>query len=197
METNGLPFYDTDGNFKGYRGTDRDITNRKHAEEALHESEQKFRTLADSGRALIWAAGTDKLCNYFNRVWLEFTGRTIEQEMGNGWTEGVHLDDLGRCLDIYTKAFDRRETFSMEYRLKRYDGTFRWILDDGSPRYNSKSEFIGYIGHCLDVTNRKEAELTLQKTTEEREKLIKELQFALDNVKTLQDLSRYAQTARR
>ena len=135
-----------------------DITDRKKAEEALRESEQKYRTLANHGQALIWTSGTDKLCNYFNLIWLEFTGRSLEQELGNGWAEGVHPDDLQRCLDIYVGAFDRREKFSMVYRLRRHDGEYRWLLDDGCPRYNTKGEFIGYIGHCLDITTHKRAE---------------------------------------
>jgi PAS domain S-box-containing protein len=136
---------------------------RQLAEDALREREQSYRTLADSGQALIWTAGTDKLCNYFNRVWLEYTGRTLEQEMGNGWTEGVHPEDTQRCLDIYVEAFEKREKFSMEYRLRRNDGAYRWILDDGCPRYNSKGDFIGYIGHCLDITERKRTEEALAK----------------------------------
>jgi PAS domain S-box-containing protein len=136
---------------------------RQLAEDALREREQSYRTLADSGQALIWTAGTDKLCNYFNRVWLEYTGRTLEQEMGNGWTEGVHPEDTQRCLDIYVEAFEKREKFSMEYRLRRNDGMYRWILDDGCPRYNSKGDFIGYIGHCLDITERKRTEEALAK----------------------------------
>jgi PAS domain S-box-containing protein len=149
----------------------RDITDRVQAEEALRESDQNFRNLANSGRALIWAAGTDKLCNYFNRIWLEFTGRTLEQEWGNGWAEGVHPEDFQRCLNIYTGAFDRRESFSMAYRLRRYDGEYRWIIDDGSPRFDSKGEFIGYVGHCLDITERRVAEEALR-SNEERLKAI-------------------------
>ena len=139
-------------------GSLQDITERKRAEETLRESEQDFRTLADSGQALIWTSGTDKRCNYFNRVWLDFTGRTMEQERGDGWLEGVHADDMQRCLDIYVGAFDRREKFSMVYRLRRSDGAYRWLLDDGCPRYDSKGVFTGYIGHCLDITELKQAE---------------------------------------
>ena len=135
-----------------------DITERIRDSEALRESEQNFRTLSNSGQAMIWTSGTDKHCDYFNTIWLAFTGRTIEQEMGNGWTEGVHPDDLQRCLDIYVGAFDRRDNFSMVYRLRRYDGAYRWLLDDGCPRYDSKGEFKGYIGHCLDITEYKQAE---------------------------------------
>lgn len=131
---------------------------RRHAETALRESEEQYRTLADSGVALIWTAGSDKKCNYFNLPWLKFTGRTLEQEMGDGWTEGVHPDDLARCFAIYAGAFDRREHFSMIYRLRHHSGEYRWIQDDGTPRYDLSGNFIGYIGHCLDITDRMLAE---------------------------------------
>jgi len=141
----------------------RDITERKAAESLLVEHELKYRTLADSGQALIWVAGADKLCNYFNKVWLEFTGRSLGQELGNGWAKGVHPEDFQRCLDVYVSAFDRREKFSMDYRLRRHDGEYRWVQDDGCPRYDSKGEFIGYIGYCLDITERKLFEAELKK----------------------------------
>jgi PAS domain S-box-containing protein len=137
---------------------------RMRVEERLREEEERFHTLADSGMALIWTAGTDKKCNYFNQVWLRFTGRALEQELGDGWAEGVHPDDLSRCFKIYTEAFDRRDPFSMDYRMRHHDGEFRWIQDVGTPRYNSRGIFLGYIGHCLDITDRKEAEEALQRT---------------------------------
>lgn len=130
---------------------------KKQAEKALRESEMHFRNLADSGQALIWTSGLDKKCNYFNQPWLEFTGRTLEQEFGDGWVEGVHPDDLEFCFNIYSSAFERREKFSMDYRLRHNDGTYHWIQDNGTPLYNLDGEFIGYIGHCLDITAQKEA----------------------------------------
>ncbi len=130
----------------------------RDSEAALRESELKYRSLADSGQLLIWTSDTDKLCDYFNKVWLDFTGRIFAQEYGNGWMEGVHPDDLQSCLDIYVSAFDKREAFSMEYRLRRHDGEYRWLQDDGCPRYSSNGDFIGYIGYCLDITERKQAE---------------------------------------
>lgn len=135
------------------------ITERKVAEQALRESAVHFRNLADSGQALIWTSGVDKQCNYFNRPWLEFRGRTLEQELGDGWAEGVHPDDLEECMATYTEAFDRRQPFSMVYRLRRHDGVYRWIQDDGTPRYDGHGAFIGYIGHCLDVTEARTREL--------------------------------------
>lgn len=135
-----------------------DITERKKAEAASRESEIQYRNLANSGSALIWTSGLDKLCNYFNDPWLKFTGRTLQQEMGNGWTEGVHPDDFDRCLETYVTAFDKNEPFEMEYRLRHSSGEYRWILDIGTPNFNSRGEFIGYIGHCFDITGRKQAE---------------------------------------
>ena len=131
---------------------------RQSAEERLAESELRFQTLADSGQVLIWTSGLDKQCDYFNAVWLRFTGRTIEQEIGNGWTEGVHPDDLVRCVKTYVEAFDKREPFSMEYRLRHASGEYRWLQDDGTPRTDKEGRFIGYIGYCLDVTARRQAE---------------------------------------
>ncbi len=136
-----------------------DITGVKELENTLRESEMHFRTLADSGQALIWTSGIDKKCNYFNRVWLDFTGRSLEQELGDGWAEGVHPDDLDSCFRTYVEAFTRRAPFSMDYRLRRHDGEYRWLEDQGTPRHNNDGEFLGYIGHCLDITDRKQAEM--------------------------------------
>jgi PAS domain S-box-containing protein len=157
------PIMDDAGAITGVVLVFRDQSHEKLFKQALKESEQHFRTLANSGQALIWTAGLDKLCNYFNEPWLRFTGRTLEQEMGNGWAEGVHPEDFDRCLDVYVKAFDRRESFSMEYRLRHASGEYRWIVDQGTPRYDSEGEFAGYIGHCLDIHGLKEAEDRLRK----------------------------------
>lgn len=143
-------------------GTHTDITERKEMELALKESEWGYRTLADSGQALIWKSGSDKLCHWFNKVWLQFTGRTLEQEKGNGWIEGLHPEDLKRCLDTFNNAFDKQEYFSMDYRLKYHDGTYRWIQDDGCPNYDGQGNFLGYIGYCLDITVLKNVEKDLR-----------------------------------
>jgi PAS domain S-box-containing protein len=135
-----------------------DITKQKFTEELLVESEYRYRTLANSGQALIWSSGTDKLCNYFNQVWLNFTGRSLEMELGNGWTEGVHPNDIDRCIETYYTAFDKREHFEMEYRLRNAIGEYIWIMDKGTPNFNFKGEFIGYLGHCFDISEIKEAE---------------------------------------
>jgi two-component system, sensor histidine kinase len=149
------PIRSVSGNVIGVVLVFSDVTEAYAISERLAESEKRFRTLADTGQALIWTSGLDKLCDYFNLPWLNFTGQTLEHEIGNGWVDGVHPDDVADCIKLYIDAFDRRAHFSMDYRLRRYDGEFRWIQDDGSPRFSSKGDFIGYIGHCLDITTRK------------------------------------------
>jgi PAS domain S-box-containing protein len=128
------------------------------AHEALQESEQRYRTLANSGRALIWTSGPDNQCDYVNQPWLDFTGRTFDQERGGGWADGVHPDDLSQALEACAKAFDRREPFSRVYRLRRHDGEYRSVQDDATPRYDTRGHFLGYIGHGLDITDRLRAE---------------------------------------
>src|SRR5881296_897995 len=134
------------------RGVSRDVTRQKLGEQGLLESEARFRTMANTAPVLIWMSGLDKLCTFFNKPWLEFTGRTIEQELGNGWAEGVHPDDFQSCLKTYVEAFDARQPFVMQYRLRRHDGEYRWISDSGVPRYDAQKNFAGYIGSCMDVT---------------------------------------------
>ncbi len=139
----------------------RDITERRRAEEAIRESEERFRLVANTAPVMIWTAGTDRKCSYVNKTWLDFTGRPLEAELGDGWTEGVHPDDSNRCLQTYTEAFNRRESFELQYRLRRKDGEYRWVLDDGVPRFNPDGAFAGYIGSCIDITERKLAEESL------------------------------------
>lgn len=135
----------------------------REAQNALRESEERFRMMADSAPVLLWVSGTDAKCSFFNERWLEFTGRTLEQEVGGGWTEEVHPEDYPRCLTFYLTRFEQRKEFQMEYRLRRHDGVYRWILANGVPRSNADGSFAGYIGSCLDITDRKAAEEELQK----------------------------------
>jgi PAS domain S-box-containing protein len=145
---------ETDGN-KLLTVIIRDVTERRRAEQILRESEERFRLVANTAPVMIWISGTDKLCSYFNQPWLEFTGRPLELELGNGWADGVHKEDLDTCFKTYSESFDRRETFRMEYRLRRCDGEYRWVSDMGVPRFDPDGSFAGYIGSCIDVTEQK------------------------------------------
>lgn len=134
---------------------------RKEAEKFLRESEVRFRTLADSAPVLIWQSGRDKRCHYFNRVWLDFTGRSLEQELGDRWMDNVHPADLPCYQEACASGFEARIPFTVEYRLRRADGVYRWLLCTGVPSITPEGSFAGYIGSCLDITDRKEAEQAL------------------------------------
>ena len=148
----------------------RDATDRRHSEglkvldavlRETHESEERFRLLADTAPAFIWMSDSDKLCIYVNKSWRGLTGRSLDCELGNGWSEGIHPDDLRSCLDTYAQTFDRREEFRVEYRRRRHDGEYRWLVDTGVPRFDKDRTFVGYIGIGVDVTDRKLAEAAL------------------------------------
>jgi PAS domain S-box-containing protein len=155
----------------------------KRSEALLRESEGRFRRVANTAPVLIWMSGSDKHCIFFNQGWLSFTGRSLEQELGEGWVSGVHPDDLENCLGIYSAAFDARAGFEREYRLSRFDGQYRWILDFGTPRFESDGAFCGYIGSCVDISERKLSEESLQNLSgrliraqeEERSRIAREL----------------------
>ncbi len=136
-----------------------DITERHQAVDALRESEERFRVMADSAPIMMWMAGTDKGWSDFNRGWLEFTGRLPEQEAGEGWLRGVHRSDRQNCMSVYHSAFDRRRPFTVEYRLRNRNGEYRWITNTGVPRFMPDGKFVGYIGCCIDVHDQKQAEL--------------------------------------
>ena len=139
-----------------------DITERKRMEQSLQETEERFRRIADSAPVLIWMSDPNKLRTYFNRRWLDFTGRSLEQELGNGWLQGVHPQDLTTFLESYSKTLDQRLPSTITYRVKRHDGEYRWLVDTGAPTFNPDGSFSGYIGSCIDETDRKAAEEVLR-----------------------------------
>ncbi len=156
---------DASGNIIGFSVIARDITDRKRAEHVLRESEERFRLVANTAPVLIWMSDTGKLCNFFNQGWLDFTGRPMEEELGDGWVSGVHPEDVERCVEIYSASFDARVDFEMEYRLRRFDGEYRWVVDYGVPRFESNGTFCGYIGSCVDITERKASTESLKALT--------------------------------
>jgi len=135
----------------------------------------EYMALVEQAPILIWRADLTMGCDYFNERWLTFTGRTLAQEYGNGWAEGVHPEDMQRCLKIYTESFARREIFEMEYRLRRHDGSFRWLFDRGVPFSGPDGTFAGFIGSCIDVTERVEARALLKATHEAELKALQQL----------------------
>lgn len=152
----------------------RDVAAQRQSERERLESEIRFRTMADVAPVLLWMAGKDGLCEWFNQTWLLFTGRSLELEQGNGWAEGVHPEDFQSCMDTYLSAFVERKEFRMEYRLRRADGAFRWILDTGRPRFGTDGGFLGYIGSCIDISELREAHSVLQSLNEELDLRVRE-----------------------
>lgn len=157
----------------------RDITERKRADAGLRESEAYFRMLADATPVLVWKAGTDRLCSWLNRSWLEYTGRLLDDELGTGRTDSIHPEDRAEFIRVYNTHFSRQEPFELEYRLRRQDGTYGWILDRGVPLLSATGVFSGYLGAALDITDRKLAEEQLQQWTVELEKRVDERTQAL------------------
>jgi PAS domain S-box-containing protein len=143
---------------------------------------------------MIWTSGTDRLCTFFNKPWLDFTGRAMTEELGVGWTKGVHPDDYDRCLEIYVTSFEAREPFEMEYRLRRYDGEYRWILDHGVPRFSPGGDFLGYIGSCIDIAERKKVEEALSESEQRFARFMRHLP-GLAWIKDLQGRYVYANAA--
>ncbi len=141
---------------------------------SFEESETRFRVMADCAPVLLWMADIYGLCTFFNQGWLQFTGRTMEQEYGNGWAESVHFEDFQCCMHTYMTAFVQRKPFAMEYRLRRADSQYRWVYDQGAPRFAADGTFAGYIGSCIDITDRREAHQALERLNKELDARVRE-----------------------
>ena len=150
--------------------------NLKKQQVGINKAKELYLGILQEFPALIWRANTEKLCDYFNTTWLQFTGRTMEEEYGYGWAEGVHPDDLDRCIEIYNLNFDQRKSFSMEYRLKNADQEYRWILDIGRPYYDFDGTFLGYIGSCYDFTERKNTQEKLEAIQSEMKVIVQAIE---------------------
>ncbi len=142
----------------------------KHQQIEIINAKELYLKIFEEFPALIWRSRLDKLCNYFNKTWLDFTGRTMEQEFGNGWAEGVHPDDLNSCIEVYVTSFDKREPFLMEYRMKNKCGEYCWIRDFGRPFYDLDDSFLGYIGSCYDISAIKNNEIKLKELNDTKDK---------------------------
>jgi PAS domain S-box-containing protein len=155
IKVHGKMYFDEKGLPGRFIGTMLDITREKLREQQLKESVEMFQTMADNVPAMIWMSGEDRVHDYFNKTWLEFTGRTSQQESNEGWIEGVHPDDREKCISKYNKALSEQKEFYTEYRLRRHDGQYRWIADNSVPRFSPDGEFMGFISACMDIDDQK------------------------------------------
>lgn len=155
LNVQGKMFFTNDKKAERFIGTMLDITDQKNREQKLVNSIELFQTMADNVPAMIWMSGTDKFNDYFNKTWLEFTGRTLDQESNEGWLSGLHPDDVKRCVDTYNRSLKNQKAFYSEYRLRRHDGEYRWIADNSIPRFSAEGDFLGFISACMDIDDQK------------------------------------------
>ncbi|WP_020600097.1 ATP-binding protein [Spirosoma panaciterrae] len=188
-----VPVRDSEGTIVKWFGSATDINDQKQAETILRQNESRFRAIADTTPVLIWISGVDKLCTFFNKGWLDYTGRTMAQEVGNGWSEGVHPADFQRCITIYSTSFDARQEFYMEYRLRRHDGEYRWLAERGKPWFDPDGTFMGYIGGCTDIHDSKLANEVLERRVADRTRELKSLNMELERSNL--DLMQFASVA--
>ncbi len=171
------------------------LARARRLEAARRESEQHYRTLANSGSTLIWTSGLDGRCNYLNEPVLAFTGQPANELLGEGWLARMHSEDIPRCVQLYEAAFAARERFSMEFRLRRADGEYRWLRDDGNPRYDSAGRYLGYIGYCVDITDTKRAAAELELHRQHLEALVAERTAQLSLAKHKAEAANVAKSA--
>ncbi|MDX1952926.1 MAG: PAS domain-containing protein [Verrucomicrobiota bacterium] len=168
MSSRGRAIFDSQGKAVRMVGVTIDVTESARAEQALRESEARFRTMADAAPIMVWTAGLQEERDYFNRAWLEFTGSSLAEQWGRGWMKVIHPDDLAKYQEELTEAFQRRSSFAIEYRLRRHDGDYRWILEHGVPRFDPDGTFEGYIGSCMDITELRLARADLEQRVLDR-----------------------------
>ncbi|MDF2437090.1 MAG: sensor signal transduction histidine kinase [Bacteroidota bacterium] len=193
IRLHGKVIFDDKGKPDKMYGTVTDITDEKNMIRELEESEKRFKTVADTAPVMIWTSDKTKKCDFFNKGWLDFTGRSLAEELGDGWVSGLHPNDVERTLSVYHSAFEAKKKFSIEYRMLRHDGQYRWLSDEGTPRYNVEGEFLGFIGSCIDIQEKKMAREELERKvlerTSELNKRNNELQEQKEFVDTILDAS--------
>lgn len=177
----GIPVRNDKGEITCWAGINLDISDLKHAESALSEKEARFRTMADQAPVLIWISDVDMRRLWFNKPWLEFTGRRMEQEIGDGWMDNVHPNDITRFMETYRKAFELREPFRIEYRLRHHDGKYRWLMANAIPMKEADGTFIGYVGTCADITVNKQSEMALKDADRRKDEFLATLAHELRN----------------
>jgi PAS domain S-box-containing protein len=166
------PIFDSNGKVIAAVNMLVDITDLKRVDQALRESEIRFRTVANTAPVLIWMTDQNRHCTFVNKGWLDFTGRSHEEEMGNGWLQAIHPEDIQNCMNIYATSFEARKNFYMEYRLRRHNGEYRWIASRGEPRYMPDGAFEGYVGSCTDINDTKLNSAVLEQRINERTKAL-------------------------
>ena len=176
-----VPQITADGTVAGFYALVEDLSVQKSAEAAVRASEARFRTMADQAPVLIWIADSDGRCTWFNRPWTEFTGRPMALDLGMGWMDGVHADERERIATQDTRAATTREAFVWEYRLRRYDGEYRWLLDHGVPLLDDQGRFSGFIGSCIDITERRQMEESLREADRRKDEFLATLAHELRN----------------
>ncbi len=193
ISSRGKVYYNEEGDAVRLIGTMLDVTREKISEQKLRESEARFRLASDASTAMIWMTGQDKKANYFNKTWLRFRGRKLEEEMGEGWTEGIHPEDAEKSLSYFEQKFRERKEFHMEYRMRRHDGAYRWVSDSGAPRFSVDGFFEGYIGTCMDIHDQKLSHDQLEQLVEDRTTSLQDLNNQLEA--TNQNLTEFAYAA--
>lgn len=184
------PIFDSQGKVVAAVNMLIDITHLKKSDQVLRESEIRFRTVANTAPVLIWMADKNKYCTFLNKGWMDFTGKSFEEESGLGWLKGIHPDDVANCMKMYSAAFESRKNFYLEYRLRRHDGEYRWIASRGEPRYMPDGSFEGFIGSCSDINDSKLNSVLLEKKISERTKALNEAVHQLE--RSNQELAQFA-----
>ncbi len=179
--THGVPLRDATGNVDAVLAVSYDITERRRVEAELRESEARFRNMADHAPVMVWMTESDGTCTYLSKSWYQFTGQTPERGLGFGWLDAVHPEDAVESARVFREANDQIKPFRLEYRLRRWDGEFRWAIDAAQPRFSEEGEFLGYIGSVIDITERKAAEETLRDADRRKDEFLATLAHELRN----------------